>query len=132
MEFVALITLLAVMQFLYFGFEVGKLRGRHGVRAPAVSGHPEFERMFRVHQNTMEQLLMFIPALWVCAQFGEPRWAAAIGFFFVVGRQIYKVTYAADPSKRSLGFAISSVTTAVLIGWGLYGVVTKIWTEYLS
>ena len=132
MEFVALITLLALLQYFVFGFQVGQMRVRHGVKAPAMSGHPEFERMFRVQQNTMEQLVMFVPALWICAYAGDPRWAAGIGVFFIVGRFIYKGAYVADPSKRGLGFATSVVSTAVLIGWSLYGIGREIWSTYLS
>ncbi len=132
MELVALITLLALVQYLLFGFNVGQMRVKHGVKAPATSGHPEFERMFRVQQNTMEQLLLFLPALWICAHHGDPRWAAGIGFFFIVGRFIYKRTYVADPATRSLGFTIGIVATTVLVGWGLYGVARDIWSAYLS
>ncbi len=132
MEFVALVTLLAVMQYFLFGFNVGQMRVKHGVKAPATSGHPEFERMFRVQQNTMEQLVMFIPALWICAQFGDPRWVAGIGLFFVIGRFIYKSAYVADPAKRSLGFTISVLSTTILILWGLYGIGREIWGTYLS
>ena len=132
MELVALITLLALVQYFVFGFQVGQMRAKHGVKAPAISGHPEFERMFRVQQNTMEQLVMFIPALWICAQYGDPRWAAGIGLFFIVGRFIYKRSYVADPATRSLGFTISIVSTTVLIGWGLYGIAREIWSAYLS
>ena len=132
MELVAFVTLLAVLQYFLFGFQVGQMRARHGVKAPAMSGHPEFERMFRVQQNTMEQLVMFIPALWICAQYGDPRWAAGIGLFFVVGRFIYKRAYVADPAKRGLGFTIGVVATSILIGWGLYGASRAIWSAYLS
>ncbi len=132
MELVALITLIAVIQYFVFGFQVGQMRAKHGVKAPAMSGHPDFERMFRVQQNTMEQLIMFIPALWICAQFGDPRWAAGIGLFFIIGRFIYKNAYVADPARRSLGFTISVLSTTVLIGWGLYGTGREIWSTYLS
>ena len=132
MELVALITLLALLQYLVFGFQVGQMRAKHGVKAPAMSGHPEFERMFRVQQNTMEQLILFIPALWICGHVGDPRWAAGIGLIFIIGRFIYKRTYVADPSTRSLGFTISIVATTILIGWGLYGTCREIWSTYLS
>ncbi len=132
MELVALITLLALLQYFLFGFNVGQMRVKHGVKAPATSGAPEFERMFRVQQNTMEQIVMFVPALWICAHFGDPRWAAGIGLFFIIGRFIYKAAYVADPAKRGLGFTISVLSTTILIGWGLYGAGREIWSTYLS
>ncbi len=132
MELVALITLLALMQYFLFGLQVGQMRMKHSVKAPATSGHPEFERMFRVQQNTTEQLLLFLPALWVCAQYGDPRWAAGFGLVFIVGRFVYRSAYVADPAKRSLGFTIGILATLILIGWGLYGVAREIWSVYLN
>ncbi len=67
MEAVAIVTVVALAQFVFFSIQVGSMRGKHGVSAPAVTGHPEFERMFRIQQNTMEQLVAFIPALWIFA-----------------------------------------------------------------
>lgn len=132
MDLVALITLLALMQYFLFGLQVGQMRGKHGVKAPATSGHPEFERMFRVQQNTTEQLLLFLPALWVCAQYGDPRWAAGIGLVFIIGRFVYRSAYVGDPGKRGLGFTIGILATLVLIGWGLFGAARAIWSTYLS
>ena len=68
MEATAIVTFLALGQFILFGIQVGSLRARHGVKAPATAGHEEFERMFRVHQNTLEQLVVFLPALWLRVQ----------------------------------------------------------------
>ncbi|MBT8091989.1 MAG: MAPEG family protein, partial [Gammaproteobacteria bacterium] len=62
---IAIVTILALGQFILFSIQVGSMRGKHGVDAPAIAGHPEFERMFRIQQNTMEQLVAFIPALWI-------------------------------------------------------------------
>ena len=132
MELVALITLLALLQYFIFGFQVGQMRAKHGVKAPAMSGHPEFESMFRVQQNTLEQLVMFIPALWICAHHGDPRWAAGIGLFFIIGRFIYKRAYVADPAKRGLGFTVTVLSTTVLILWSLYEIGREIWSTYLS
>ena len=132
MELVALITLIALIQYFVFSFQVGQMRAKHGVKAPAMSGHPEFERMFRIQQNTMEQLVIFLPALWICAQFGDPRWAAGIGLGFVIGRFIYRSAYLADPAKRGTGFILGFLAIVVLIGWGLYGIGRQVWSTYLS
>lgn len=115
MEAIAVVTILALMQFYLFGFQVGQMRARHGVKAPATTGHPEFERMFRVQQNTMEQLVMFLPALWIYGLLGKPLWASALGLVFIVGRYIFKRGYVLDPSKRGLGFAISTTAVAILM-----------------
>ena len=119
MQAVAIVTILALAQFILFSIQVGSMRGKHGVKAPAVTGHPEFERMFRVQQNTMEQLVAFIPALWIYAYLVYPFWGAAIGLVFVVGRFIYRASYVKDPDSRGIGFTLTILPTVVMLGWAL-------------
>ena len=122
MELVAIVTILALGQFVLFSVQVGSMRGKHGVKAPAMSGHPEFERMFRIQQNTMEQLVVFVPALWIFAQYVNPLWAAGLGLVFIIGRFIYRSSYLKDPASRSMGFTITFLPTAVMLVWGLIAV----------
>lgn len=119
MQAVAIVTILALAQFILFSIQVGSMRGKHGVKAPAVTGHPEFERMFRVQQNTMEQLVAFIPALWIYAYLVNPFWGAAMGLVFIVGRFIYRASYVKDPDSRGIGFTLTFLPTAVMLGWAL-------------
>ena len=119
MQAVAIVTILALAQFIFFTIQVGSMRGKHGVKAPAVTGHPEFERMFRVQQNTMEQLVAFIPALWIYAYLVNPFWGAAIGLVFIVGRFIYRASYVKDPDSRGIGFTLTFLPTAVMLVWSL-------------
>ena len=119
MEAVAIVTILALGQFILFSIQVGSMRGKHGVKAPAITGHAEFERMFRVQQNTMEQLVAFVPALWIFAYLVNPLWGAGIGLVFIIGRFIYRSSYLKDPAGRSMGFTITFVPTAVMLVWGL-------------
>lgn len=119
MDLVAIVTILALGQFVLFSIQVGSMRGKHGVKAPAMSGHPEFERMFRIQQNTMEQLVVFVPALWIFARYVNPMWAAGMGLIFIVGRFIYRSSYLKDPASRSMGFTITFLPTAVMLVWGL-------------
>lgn len=119
MEAVIIVTVLALLQFFWFGFEVGKMRAKHQCKAPATTGAPEFERMFRVQQNTMEQLVMFLPALWMYATLVNPLWGAGLGVLYLVGRFIYRVSYVKDPATRSMGFSISILPTTVMLIWVL-------------
>ena len=119
MQAVAIVTILALAQFILFSIQVGSMRGKHGVKAPAVTGHPEFERMFRVQQNTMEQLVAFIPALWIYAYLVNPFWGAAMGLVFIVGRFLYRASYVKDPDSRGLGFTLTFLPTAVMLVWAL-------------
>ena len=121
MEAVAIVTGLAVLQFFLFGFQVGKMRGKHGVKAPATSGHPEFERMYRVHMNTAEQLIVFLPGLWIFALYVNPLIAAGLGLLFIVGRFVYCSSYLADPAKRSMGFGLGALPMVILVVGGMIG-----------
>lgn len=126
MEATAIVTILALLQFTLFGVQVGGMRGKHGVKAPAMSGHPEFERMFRVQQNTLEQLVLFVPALWIFAYFVNPLWGAGIGVVYLIGRFIYRSAYLQDPSGRSLGFMLSFLPSAVLLVWALVAAIIEL------
>ena len=126
MELVALVILVAILEYMVFSGYVGWARGKYGISAPAVSGNPEFERYYRVQMNTLEQLIVFIPAILVFSYFGNPTWGAAIGVLFIVGRPIYFVTYVKDPSKRTLGFMLGFLANAVLVIGGLVAIVRSL------
>ena len=123
MEAIAIVTVLALMQFYWFGLQVGQMRVRHGIKAPAISGHPEFERMERVQQNTMEQLVLFVPALWMFGYLVNPLWGAGMGVVFIIGRFVYRFAYVKDPSTRSAGFTIGIIPTTVMLIWVLVAAV---------
>lgn len=115
MEFVAIVIVLALVQYFVFGMLVGKARGTYEVHAPAMSGHPVFERYYRVHQNTLEMLVMFIPSIVLFSYLVRPDIAAGIGAIYLVGRIIYLRAYVADPGKRGLGFMVSMLPVLVLL-----------------
>lgn len=127
MEFVAIVIVLALIQYFVFGMLVGKARGTYEVHAPAISGHPVFERYYRVHQNTLEMIVMFIPAIVLFSYLVRPDIAAAIGAVYLVGRVIYLRAYVADPAKRGLGFMVSMLPVLVLLlGSGVAAVISLI------
>lgn len=115
MAYVLLVIVLALLQFVLFGIAVGRARGRYGVKAPAVSGNEHFERYFRAHANTLEQLVLFIPSIWLFAQFIDPRWAAALGVVYLAGRTLYFTAYVKAPATRSLGFALSIIPSLLML-----------------
>jgi glutathione S-transferase len=119
MELVTIVTVLALIQFTWFGIQVGQFRVKFESDAPAMSGAPEFERMFRVHYNTMEQLVVFLPALWLYAHLVNPLWGASLGVVYLVGRFIYRAAYLKDPAGRSLGFMLTFLPSAVMLVWVL-------------
>ena len=123
MAYVDIVTALALLQFIVFGFRVGKARETYGIKAPATTGNDIFERYFRVQQNTLEQLVLFVPGLYLFSHYGNPLWAAALGVVYLVGREIYAATYVKNPGKRSLGYALTALPILVLLAGGLLGAV---------
>ena len=121
MAYIELVTVLALLQFLYFGILVGRARTRYGIKAPAVSGDVTFERYYRVQMNTLELLVIFLPALWMATSHIAPLWIAALGALYLVGRFVYLRGYVQAPEKRSLGFGLSALPILVLLGVDLIG-----------
>jgi len=126
MEATIIVTVLALLQFIWFSLDVAAMRVKHGVKAPAISGHADFERRFRIQQNTMEQLVVFVPALWMHALVANPWWGAGVGLVYLAGRFIYRAAYFKDPSTRSNGFTIGFVAIAVLLIWALVSAVIRL------
>lgn len=123
MEYIELIGLLAVLQFLFFGALTGRARRESGLKAPAMLGDDGFERMYRVQMNTLEMLIAFLPALFLAAKYWPTLLIALLGLAFIVGRHMYWRAYVSDPSARGLGFMISLVPIASLILLGIVGIV---------
>lgn len=115
MNYVDVVAMLALIQFLFFGALVGKARAQYGVKAPAVSGDEQFERVYRVQMNTLELLVPFLPALYVATRYWPAWLVAAIGAVYLVGRVIYWRAYVAAPATRGLGFALSIAPIFVLV-----------------
>lgn len=121
MAAVTAIAMLALIEYLYFGAEVGRARARSGLQAPAVTGDPQFERAFRAHYNTLEQLIVFVPALYACGYYLHELYAVAAGVVFLVGRALYFRSYVADPARRGPGMLITMAATLALVVGGLIG-----------
>ena len=121
MELIVLVATLALVQFIYFSISVGRARAQYGIKAPQMSGHPVFERHVRVQMNTLEQLVVFLPVLFMYAWASENQgWAgykigAAMGVVWIIGRTIYARAYIKDPASRSAGFMITFVPTAIMM-----------------
>ena len=126
MEATVIVTFLALAQYILFGIQVGSLRGKLNVPAPQETGPDEFERMNRVHLNTAEQLIVFVPALWMHALYANPLYGALIGLVFIAGRFIYRAAYLKDPASRELGFALTFIPSAVLLIWAVVAAVLRL------
>lgn len=123
---VTLVTILSLLVFCWMLARVGQARTKFGVSAPATTGHPEFERHFRVHMNTLEGLVIYLPSLWMFAFYVNNYAAAGLGLLWIVGRLIYAVSYVKSAESRSLGFGIQGLATIVLLLGALAGVIRAI------
>lgn len=121
MELVTIVVVLALLQYMVFGILVGKARGTYKVDAPAVTGDPIFERYYRVHMNTLESLVLFLPSIFLFAMYVNAQIAAALGVVFIVGRYLYLRAYVKDPKSRGLGFALTMLPSLALALGALIG-----------
>lgn len=119
---IAIITIVILVQYSYFTFRTGMSRGKVVV-APAVTGSERFERALRVQLNTLEQMVITIPAMWICGMHFSTKVAILLGAAFVVGRALYSITYMRDPSTRTVGFMIGFFANVGLLVCGLIGLV---------
>lgn len=122
MTYPALVTLLLLLQYMVFTGLVGRARVKHQIAAPAVTGHDEFERYYRVQINTLEQLVVTLPALWLCAYFANATLAAALGLAFFTGRILYARSYVLAPESRAPGMIIGFLANVILVVAALWGV----------
>jgi len=112
---VAVVTILALLLYFIMSLRVGRARSTYNIPAPAISGNPDFERIFRIQANTLEWLPIFLPSLWLFAFYWGDRVAALIGVAWIVGRFMYMTGYAREASARSAGFGIQALATGVLL-----------------
>jgi len=118
--YVAIVTLASLLVYFWMVMGVGAARRKSGIDAPTMTGDPGLERAVRIQANTLEWLPVFLPSLWLCHIFWQPQdqtgiIVAAIGVVWIVGRILYALGYAKDPSRRELGFMVQLVATAILL-----------------
>ena len=118
-----LVAVAALAVYVWLAMWVGKVRGKYGVVAPSEDGPPEFRRIFRAHMNTLEQIVLFLPALAMFAMAWGDQLAAAIGAFWPVGRVMYALAYAKAAEKRGPGFGLSFLSSSILLLGALVGTI---------
>ena len=114
-RYTALITLIMLVTYVWTGLSVAKARRTHGVKAPATEGPDGFNRVYRAHVNTLEQLVLMLPALWICAAAVGDVWASVLGLVWVIGRILYVTAYAEAAAKRGTGFLIGFIALAAAV-----------------
>jgi glutathione S-transferase len=121
MELIAIVTGLVVLQAFFFAFQVGQARQKHGINAPAMTGNVDVERSIRAHANTVEQLVILLPGLWMFGYYVNAQIGAGIGLLFIIGRFVYRSAYLKDPKNRAPGFGIGALSMLVLVVGGMIG-----------
>ena len=121
-HFTALVSCLAILFYFFTGIEVGRARAKFGVKAPAITGHPDFERVFRVQMNTLEWMPIFLPSLWLFAIYISDPVAAALGLVWIAGRVLYMTGYSQAANKRGTGFGIQALAAGILL-FGALGMI---------
>jgi glutathione S-transferase len=121
MELVFVTILLALLEYSVMAAMVGRARVKYGIQAPATTGNADFERVNRVHINTLENLIVFVPGVWIYGLYVSELWAAVLGVVFVVARGIYAAGYTRAAEKRGPGAGITGIVNLVLIVGGLFG-----------
>jgi glutathione S-transferase len=127
---VVIVTVLALLLYLWTGVRVAAARGKFGVAAPAVTGHPEFERAYRVQMNTLEWLPLFLAGLWLFAFYWGGRAAAALGVLWILARLYYALAYVKDPARRGPGFGLQALATLILLLGALIGACAQLLAGY--
>lgn len=118
----ALVTLLTVLLMFGTMWVVGRARGKYAIHAPATSGHPAFDRAFRVQMNTLESAVLFLPTLWLAASYGFSGWAGIAGLVWVAGRVWYAAAYLLDAKRRGPGFLIGALAWLAVLLMACVGV----------
>jgi glutathione S-transferase len=124
-HYTAIVTCLAILFYFYTGIRVSRARSAYGVKVPAITGHPDFERVFRVQMNTLEWMPVFLPALWLFAVYVSDWLAASIGLVWIAGRVLYLVGYSRAAEKRGPGFGIQALASFVLLLGALGAIVWR-------
>ena len=124
-HYTALVTCLAILFYFFTSIQVSKARTAFGIKVPAISGHPDFERVFRVQMNTLEWMPVFLPALWLFAIYIGDAIAAGIGAVWIIGRIVYFIGYSQAAAKRGPGFAIQGIAAIALWAGALGAVVLR-------
>lgn len=121
-----LITLLSLLECFAFSIYTGIARRKYHVAPPAMSGHLAVESAIRIHYNTLEQLILFLPTLWIFAFLVSMNWANILGGIWIIGRLLYAIGYAMAPLKRYPGFALTILPLMIMMGGSIYVIVMQL------
>jgi uncharacterized membrane protein YecN with MAPEG domain len=121
---VAIVVALALLEYSVFVWLCGQARGRYDVAAPSTTGNTTYERYYRVQMNSVEQLVMFVPGMWLFGTYVSTTWAMGLGVLFIIGRALYARAYLSEnPGNRGPGFLLTLAPNLILLWGSLIGAV---------
>ncbi len=123
--YTALVTLASLLFYGYLGLRVARARGQYDIAAPATTGHPIFERIYRVQMNTLEWIAIYLPCLWLFGVYVSDAGAGLLGLLWILGRALYMGGYEEAPEKRSQGFVIQAVAIVILFLGALIDILAR-------
>jgi glutathione S-transferase len=121
----AAVTILTALVLIHAMVMVGPARKRHNIFPPVMTGHPDVERALRAQANTIEQVVIFLPLLWVATLYFHGWIPAAFGLVWCIGRVLYTIGYNKEAKKRGPGFGIAALATIALLILSVWGVVVS-------
>lgn len=122
----ALATIAALLVYFSCFVLAARMRAKHRVEAPSMDGPEEFKRALRIQGNTLEQLALFLPSLWLFAIYVSPVWGAMLAAVWIAGRILYIVSYFRDPATRGLGFVTAGIASMTLLAGALVGIIARL------
>ncbi|XP_037352999.1 microsomal glutathione S-transferase 2 isoform X1 [Talpa occidentalis] len=128
----AAVSVLSACQQSYFALHVGKARLKYKITAPAVSGSPEFERIFRAQQNCVEFYPVFLVTLWIAGWYFNQVFASGLGLVYMYARHEYFWGYSEAAKKRITCFRWSLGVLALMTLLGALGIANSLLDEYLD
>ncbi|MFN7161105.1 MAG: MAPEG family protein [Candidatus Gracilibacteria bacterium] len=121
-----LVTLTSLLVCFIFSVVIGLKRRKHKIAAPAMVGHPEVESAIRVHYNTIEQIILFLPSLWMFWYLVSPLWANILGMIWIVGRVLYALGYYNSPLKRYPGHLLTLLPLFILMFGSMFVIIAQL------
>ncbi|NXO31561.1 LTC4S synthase, partial [Cisticola juncidis] len=131
-HWLAVVTVLGVLEQAYFFLQVIYARRLFGISPPKISGPPEFERIFRAQVNSSEYFPIFLALLWQAGLFFHQGLAAALGVLYLCARYCYFMGYKASSAERLAPIYFSAGVLWILIAVSALGILHFFLSHYVG
>ncbi|XP_023982454.2 LOW QUALITY PROTEIN: microsomal glutathione S-transferase 2 [Physeter macrocephalus] len=125
-------SVLSACQQSYFALQVRKTRSKYKVTPPAVSGSPEFERIFHAQTNCVEFYPIFMITLWTAGWYFNQVFDTCLSLVYIYVCHQYFWGYSEAAKKRITVFRLSLGVLALLTVLSTVGIANSFLDEYLD